>query len=271
MPKRVSLAGTCLFLVVAVSAGAGAAEPANGGEAAKTVASCEPLPARSPLAGLPSKPGPHVEQIRDMGPAAWLKLGPPAADPRWGRARGRSWTPQMACAPDLRVAWLYGSGQHGFVKPDGHYQDDLWAYDINAHRWICVWAGTDVKHVRLRLDSRGFEVNHQGEPVPVAQRGGGYARMPYPPTTGHGYQNVAYVAALKKFMSIQSDDPYTSRAIPRRREWHPPRASNCRLGGSPKHLWFYNVTAGKRERRYAEGPGPDQRCESVLEDLPGRS
>ncbi len=164
----------------------------------------------------------------------------------------------MAYAADLHAAWLYGSGRHGYVKPDGHYQDDLWVYDVNAHRWICVWPGTDVKHVRLRLDSRGFEVNQQGDPIPVAQ-------------IGHGYQNVAYVASVKKFMSIQSDDPYTSRAIPQRREWHPPGASNYHMGGSPKHPWFYNVSTEKWERRYVGGPGPHQRCESVLEDLPGRN
>ncbi len=125
----------CLLLAVAVCASPGAAKPTGEDETAKTAASTKPPPVSSPLAGLPSKPGPQVELIRGMGPDAWLELGPPAADPQWGRARGRSWTPKMAYAADLRVAWLYGSGQHGFVKPDGRYQDDLWAYDVSAGKW----------------------------------------------------------------------------------------------------------------------------------------
>ena len=51
--------------------------------------------ADGPLAGLPSKPGPHVEKIKALGDNEWLNLGPPAADPKWGRARGRSWGSNM--------------------------------------------------------------------------------------------------------------------------------------------------------------------------------
>ena len=46
---------------------------------------------KGPLAELPSKPGPHVEKIKALGDNEWLKLGAPAADPKWGKARGSSW------------------------------------------------------------------------------------------------------------------------------------------------------------------------------------
>ena len=78
-----------------------------------------------PLTGLPSKPGPHIEKIKSLADDSWLELGSPTPDPRWGRARGRSWTSEMPLAPELRGAFLYGEGQHGYTKPDGHYMDDL--------------------------------------------------------------------------------------------------------------------------------------------------
>ncbi len=55
-----------------------------------------------PLTGLPSKPGPHVERIKALADNTWLELGAPAPDPKWGRARGRSWFAAMPFAPVLR-------------------------------------------------------------------------------------------------------------------------------------------------------------------------
>lgn len=209
------------------------------------------------LASLPSPPGPHLEKVKALGKDAWLGLGSPLPDPRWGRARGRSWTPKMAYSSEFHLAFLYGSGQHGYVKPDGHYQDDLWAYDVNAHRWICLWPGSEAKTLRLKRDERGFEVNEREEPIPVAQ-------------IAHGYQNVAYLPAEKKFVFIQSDDPYWGKALPQRKEWLPARASQYGAGGSPRHPWFWNLRKGAWERDFSDGPGPDARCESVLEYLPTR-
>lgn len=78
-----------------------------------------------PLTGLPNKPGPHIEKVKSLAGNSWLEMGSPAPDPKWGRARGRSWTSDMPLAPELRGAFLYGEGQHGYTKPDGHYMDDL--------------------------------------------------------------------------------------------------------------------------------------------------
>ena len=140
---------------------------------------------QGPLAGLPSKPGPHIDRIKALADNSWLELGPPLSDPRWGRARGRSWTAAMPLAPELRGAFLSGEGQHGYTKPDGHYMDDLWFYDINAHRWICCYPGAPAKTLRLTLNSDGFEATAAGDVVPVAQQ-------------VHGYQMNTYVAEKQR-------------------------------------------------------------------------
>src|SRR5215216_1094253 len=107
---------------------------------------------RGPLAGLPSEPGSHVEKIKALPDNSWLELGKPAADPKWGRARGRSWTARMPLAPELRGAFLFGEGEHGYAKPDGHYMDDLWFYDVNGHRWVCCYPGADTRNLDLTIN-----------------------------------------------------------------------------------------------------------------------
>jgi hypothetical protein len=56
----------------------------------------------APLANLPSQPAEHIAKIEALGDDSWLRPGEPAADPKWGRARGRSWTAKMPYAADLR-------------------------------------------------------------------------------------------------------------------------------------------------------------------------
>src|SRR5688500_14950724 len=102
---------------------------------------------RGPLATAPAKPGPHIERIKALGDNEWLSLGPPAPDPKWGRARGRSWSSNMPCAADLRGAFVFAEGVHAYVKPDGHYMNDLWFYDIQTHRWNCLYPGIEVKTI----------------------------------------------------------------------------------------------------------------------------
>jgi len=202
-----------------------------------------------------------------MGGNSWLELGAPAPDPKWGRARGRSWTPKMPYAPDLRAAFLCGCGQHGYVKPDGHFMDDLWAYDINAHRWVCVYPGANTKTLKLRLDEHGFEVNDKGEHIPVSY-------------LGHGYCNQTYVAHLKRFMVIYTHSPWWTRALPQRWQWlnqeyDEIRRRNYGHAGpvieSAKHPLFYDVAAGRWQRRFVKGKGPGpRRFEGVLEYVPSR-
>ena len=104
------------------------------------------------LATQPSKPGAHIEKIRPWATTNGLNLGPPAADPNWGRARGRSWGAKaLVYAPDKAGAFLFGEGVHALVKPDGHIMDDLWFYDINANAWTCLYPGTDTRNFSQRV------------------------------------------------------------------------------------------------------------------------
>jgi hypothetical protein len=128
-----------------------------------------PSDSRAPLADLPSAPGPHIEKIKALADNTWLNLGSPAADPKWGKGRGRSWTAHMSYASDLKAAFLFGEGVHcWWNRQNNRYMDDLFVYDVQAHRWICAYPGTDVMTVALTLDQNGFEVETDGRPVPVA-------------------------------------------------------------------------------------------------------
>ena len=186
---------------------------------------------KSPLAGLPSAAGAHLEKIKALADNQWLNIGAPAPDPKWGKARGRSWA-QMSYAPDLRAAFLYGEGRHGYVKPDGFYQDDLWAYDLNGNRWICLYPGTDTNSVSLKMDANGFEVDDTGQPIPVAM-------------AGHGFNMMAYDTDQKKFMFVPSAiGNFNATPIgPRRKAWGgfvnwPYTPQNC----SP---WMYNTASSR--------------------------
>src|SRR5262249_6285469 len=137
---------------------------------------------------LPSRPGPHLKKIKALADDKWLKLGAAAPDPKWGRGRGRSWSARMPYAADLKAAFLFGEGVHcWWNKQNNRYMDDLFVYDVNSHRWICAYPGTDVVNVDLKLDKNGFEVDKDGRPVPVAQ-------------LGHGYEQVAYDPDRQRFM-----------------------------------------------------------------------
>jgi hypothetical protein len=156
-----------------------------------------PADAKGPLAGPPSKPGPHIEKIQALGDNEWLDLGVPAADPKWGKARGRSWSSNMPAAANLRGAFVFGEGVHAFVKPDGHYMNDLWFYDLNAHRWVCLYPGIEVKTLvgrildkELVVDDRGLLVDREGQPLP--------------PLLIHAYGNLGYDPEQKQFVSFGS-------------------------------------------------------------------
>ena len=82
----------------------------------------------------------HLEQIEALAPHTWLKLGKPACDADWGCARGRAYTPKMPYHGGS--AYLYGEGVHAFVRPDGYYDDPLFAYRVAQHAWVALWPGT---------------------------------------------------------------------------------------------------------------------------------
>jgi hypothetical protein len=202
-----------------------------------------------PLAGLPSAPGAHIEKIKALGDNEWLKLGAPAPDPKWGVARGRSWCPHLPYAPELKAAFMYGEGVHAFTKPDGRYMDDFFAYDVNANRWICIYPGGDVKTTTLKMDSHGFEVDAEGQPIPVAQM-------------VHAYEQVTYDTDRGRFMFMPCPASHNITVWAERRKlWGGGYASNC----SP---WMFNAAAGKFELQKTTGPVPTSSYGDILEYVP---
>ena len=210
---------------------------------------------QGPLAGLPSAPGSHLEKIRTLADNTWLKLDAPAADPQWGNARGRAWGAPMPYAPELKAAFLFGEGVHGWYnKQTNRYMDDLWAYDVNAHRWICVYPGADVKNIALKVNADGFEVDQDGQPIPLAQM-------------AHAFSQVTYDTDRNRFMFMPCPGPDWTRALgERRKSWagypkwpHVPRS--C----SP---WMYNVVTGKFELFKVQGISAPNSMADVMVYLP---
>jgi hypothetical protein len=213
-----------------------------------------------PMVTLPSKPGTHIEKIKSLGDNQWVNLGAPAADPKWGKARGRSWGAKaMILAPNLRGAFLFGEGVHAYVKPDGHVMDDLWFYDINAHRWVCLYPGMNtktftqrVKDKELKLDDHGLLRDQDGQAIPMH-------------TLIHAWGYLAYDSDRKKFTFLGRDGVSTN-----------PEATRYFLGGEKQmeeglklledqlkgkersvfSPWYYDVALGRFERSPATGTKP---------------
>jgi hypothetical protein len=197
----------------------------------------------SPLAGLPSKPGPHIDKIKALADDTWLDLGSPAADPKWGKGRGRGWSSRMAYAPDLRGGFLFAEGVHNWWnKENNRYMDDLFVYDILAHRWVCAYPGTDVMNYDLKLDKNGFEVDKDGRPVPVSQ-------------LGHGYENLTYDSDLKRFLFMPGSSADWQAAAPfgKKRLALGVKGQGLAAKCSP---WMYDVQSGRWDLRKVDGPVP---------------
>ncbi|MBA4192012.1 MAG: hypothetical protein C0467_28875 [Planctomycetaceae bacterium] len=205
---------------------------------------------KGPLAELPSKPGPHIEKIKAMGDNQWLNLGVPAADPKWGKARGSSWGAKaLILAPDLRGAFIFGEGVHAYVKPDGHSMDDLWFYDINAHAWSCLYPGMNtktftqrVKDKELVIDDNGQLIDKDKQPIPLH-------------TLVHAWGYLAYDSDRKKFAFVSWNG--TGNQIPRyflggeKQMDEGLKLLEAQLKDKKKAVfspWFYDVASGKFER-----------------------
>jgi hypothetical protein len=207
----------------------------------------DPVESKGPLASLPSKAGKHIEKIQALGNNEWLELGAPMADPKWGHARGRSWSSRMSYASDLEGAFLVGQGRHGYIKPDGRF-DDIFFYDVNAHRWICIFAGINTKTLVPDIRAGTFKVNDDGQLVDADGQ---------PLFTGychHSYQSHTYAADLHRWVSVGgwSGFPYDQHC--RNQEWNQEggrlyeeqlKGKTNRATGMP---FFYNTATGKFER-----------------------
>ena len=206
---------------------------------------------KGPLAEMPSKPGPHLDKIKALGDNQWVNLGAPAADPKWGKARGSSWGAKaLILAPDLRGAFLFGEGVHGYVKPDGHSMDDLWFYDINAHAWLCLHPGTNTKTFTQRvkdkeflIDDNGLLRDKDGQAIPVH-------------TLVHAWGYLAYDSDRKKFAFISWSSNQLSRYFLGGEKLMDEglKLLEEQMKGKKKadfSPWFYDVASGKFERSTA--------------------
>lgn len=221
-----------------------------------SASAAQPTSTELPLARLPSPPGPHLEKVKALGADSWLDLGAPTPDPVKGNALGRSYSPRMVYLPKQRAAFLIGQGPHGGMKKDGIYQDEAFAYDINAHKWTCIYPGSDVNKLTLKLDANGFEINDQGEHVPVA-------------IMGHGHNLLTYDCDLNKVVLIPLGNTWWPDRFSRRKQWLDESANNWLR--NPKYPWFYDLATGRWEHRFIEGDGPGPRqFLSVAEYLPSR-
>lgn len=163
MSIRTKLAAAVVTAVLMGGVGSRAARLTAGAGEPGATGTSDKAERKGPLAALPSAPGPHLEKVRALGDNQWLNLGPPAADPKWGRARGRAWGGKaFALAPDIRGAYFTGEGIHAYVKPDGYGMNDYWVYDINAHRWICIYPGTNTKTLTQQVRNGDLKVNEHG-------------------------------------------------------------------------------------------------------------
>jgi hypothetical protein len=232
--NRLLIPALLLGLVVSVSADDQSPSPSDAKPAGE--------PDRTgPLADLPSEPGPHVAKIKALGDNQWLALGAPKADPKWGRARGRSWSAKMAFAPDLRGAFLFGEGVHGWWnRATNRYMDDLWFYDVPGHRWVCAYPGMKVNAYPAKVSEHGFEADAGGRPLPVA-------------SMVHAYEMVTYDTHRRCFMSMPCPGNYWS-GIKGRREFA--RKNHSAIRPPNASPWIYDTVKGQWDRRVTKQPTP---------------
>lgn len=156
---------------------------------------------KGPLADCPSKPRADLDKIKKLGANEWLKLDRPTPDPKYGSAQGRAWSRKMAFAPDLRGAFIYGSGVHrGSTVRGGrlYFNDDLFFYDINANAWVCCHPGTP-------LDEKGLPDGVKYDPVSGLNLDKDGNIVPVSPCA-HAYWCPEYDTDRKMFMFMPTGD-----------------------------------------------------------------
>ncbi|PCJ57662.1 MAG: hypothetical protein COA79_15565 [Planctomycetota bacterium] len=221
----------------------------------------------NPLANLPTKPNDaHLAKIKALGDNEWVILGQAAACDRFPRkklARGRAWASKMAYAKKLSGAFFCGTGQHG-ATPEGYYMDDLWFYDANAHKWVCLYPGA-TKETQLKLDEHGFEVTLDGKQNPVSY-------------LSHAYSNVTYVSHLNRYMIIHRPCPWWSKALPKRIKWlQIPDGAKIsynygKLNRNTRHPIYWDVNKNSWERDFVKEPGgPEKSFCGVIEYIPSKN
>jgi hypothetical protein len=172
------------------------------GVAGGSLAAAEPakVEIKGPLAGLPSKPGLHIEQIKALGDNQWLKLPPAVGDPQFNPPRQgtvRTWSPKSCYDAALGGAIMTGEGAHGWIYKTGHYSDDVVFYDLYANRWIFVYPGTHLPTLKQKMESGEYKVDEKQLGVLVDKDG---RPLPIAPMSGHGGSYQSYDPAARKFV-----------------------------------------------------------------------
>lgn len=219
-----------------------AAETAADGSSGGPEVCFDGVPAKpAPLAELPSCAGPHIADIEALAPGEWLELGVPQADPEFGTARGRSWSSLMPPANDLGGAFLKGEGKHGWSDPEtGYYMDDLWFYDLLAHRWICLYPGTNINDPPLTINDDGFLAHADGRYQVVAPM-------------GHAYNQITYDSDRQRFMGAYSPGGhYYPGAFP----WLDPLLEDPARNVTNGSPWMYVASTGEFDRRVTSTIAP---------------
>src|SRR5262249_17287267 len=141
----------------------------------------------------------------------------------------------MPLAADLRGAFLYGEGVHGYTKPDGYYMDDFWFYDLHTHRWICLYPGTNVKEPGLKPDADGFPIDKDAQLTPVS-------------LSVHPYDLLTYDNDLHKLMIMGvAEYHFVPKSL---------KAASGKV--PPSSPWLYDVKTGKWQVHKLDGPVPEK-------------
>ena len=208
-------------------------------------------------AGLPSPAGQTISKIRSMTPGTWLDLGPPGADPEFGRARGRTWTSKMAYSSALGGAFLFGEGVHGwFNSSNGRYMDGLWLSDVNGHKWVNLHPGTDTRSPpQLVVTGDGFEGIAPDRPVPIA-------------TMVHGYEMIAWDSVRQLFLSMPNGHSYFAKALPDVAEFR--KKNGARLNRKRASPWMFDPWNRRWHRLKTRTVSPGSGYGHVLMFVPSK-
>jgi hypothetical protein len=208
-------------------------------------------------AGLPSDPGRVFKALTSVAPGEWRGIGAPAADPECGRARGRAWTSSMPYADSLGGAFLYGEGVHGWSNTKNHrYMDDLWFYDANAHAWVNMYPGSDMRKLdKVRLTEDGFESFDGERPVPIGMM-------------VHGYEMTAWDPHRQILYAMEAGHVYLNGKAPGLAAFR--QAADARSGRRSASPWMFDPWNRKWHRVRTRTPSPGSQVGDVTIYLPGK-
>jgi RNA polymerase sigma factor (sigma-70 family) len=206
-----------------------------------------------PFAKLPDPSPAFLAKLAALDDDSWLDLGSPAPDPKYGQGFGRSWSPMMAYAPDLRGAFLFGQMNHGMHdEASRRFGDDLWFYHAPSNSWVCAYPGTNVDKPNIKINADGFESDATtGDVVPVG-------------SMVHGYCTITYDSDTKQFVHMpQAEKMYQGLLAPHIAAYRSKATVGAPANASP---WYYDTKTGKWNRRKSDGAAPPVR-QSIVDLL----